>query len=209
MLPRFFGPGVAIANHAESGESLRSSRGARRFDKVLELIRPGDFLLVQYGHNDMKAVDEAAFQAELRRLAASAREKGATVVLVTPMHRRTFEGDRIVNSHRGFPDAVRALAKEENYPLIDLNALSKTLYEALGPDDSGRLFKPGDGTHHNNYGAYELARCVVEGLRRDDLKIVDDLAPDAGSFDPARPDPFDQFRVPASPGRAARAPEGR
>jgi len=73
MLPRFFRPGVAIANHAESGESLRGSRGARRLDKVLSVLRPGDYLFLQFGHNDMKSVSAADYKAELKRYAAAAK----------------------------------------------------------------------------------------------------------------------------------------
>jgi lysophospholipase L1-like esterase len=209
MLPRFFGPKAAVANHAESGESLRSSRGARRLDKVLSVLRPGDYLFLQYGHNDMKSVDAAAFKAELRRFAAAAREKGGRVVLVTPMHRRTFEGRTVVNSHKDFPDAVRELAREEGLALIDLHAMSKTLYEALGPEGSGALFKAGDGTHHSPYGAYLLARCVVEGIRQNQPELAKLLADDVAPFDPARPEPVDQFRVPASPSSGpATKPEG-
>jgi lysophospholipase L1-like esterase len=172
MLPRFFGPGVAVANHAESGESLRSSLAARRLDKVLSLMRPGDYLFIQYGHNDMKAVDAAAYQADLNRFIAAARAKGGSPVLLTQMHRRTFQGATIINSHRDFPDAVRRAAREDGVPLIDLHAMSKALYEALGPEKSAALFKPGDGTHHSNYGSYELARCVVEGIKANKLDLA-------------------------------------
>lgn len=208
MLPRFFGPGVAVANHAESGDSLRSARAARRLDKVLSTLKRGDYLFLQYGHNDMKSSTAAAYQAELKRFAEAALKKGGRVVLVTPMNRRTFRGDRIVNSLKDFPDAVRELAKEEGLPLIDLHALSQTLYEALGPDKSALLFKSGDGTHHNNYGAYELARCVVEGIKRNKLDVAKLLADDVTAFDPAQPDPFDRFRLPASPLAAANKPDG-
>jgi lysophospholipase L1-like esterase len=208
MLPRFFGPKVAVANYAESGESLQSSRNARRLDKVLSVLKRGDHLFLQYGHNDMKTVDAAAYKAELRRFAAAAKQKGGQVVLVTPMHRRTFQGKVVVNSHKDFPDAVRELAREEGLPLIDLHAMSKTLYEALGPDGSAVLFKAGDGTHHNNYGSYQLARCVVEGIKQNKLDLAKLLGDDVQAFDPARPDPFDRFRLPASPSGPGRRPEG-
>ena len=121
-------------------------------------------------------------------------------VLVTSMHRRTFDANgKITNSFGDYPDAVRQVAKEENVALIDLNAMSKTLYEALGPEKSGALFKEGDGTHHSNYGSYELARCVVEGIKQSKLELAYYLWPDVPPFDPAKPDPLDKFTVPASP----------
>jgi lysophospholipase L1-like esterase len=209
MLPRFFADTVAVANHAESGESLRSSLGARRLDKVLSTLRKGDYLFLQFGHNDMKVVTAEAYKADLKRFVTDARKKGATVVLVTPVNRRTFQGTTVTNSLKDFPDAVRALAKEEGCPLVDLHAMSKTLYETLGPEKSGVLFKPGDGTHHNNYGAYELAKCVVEGIRTNVPTLAKHFAEDVKPFDPTKPDPHDAFRLPASPKTATTPPDGK
>lgn len=209
MFTRFFAPGVAVANHAESGESLKSSLGARRLDKVLSTMRKGDYLFIQFGHNDMKSVTAEAYKVDLKRFAADATKKGGTVVLVTPVNRRTFQGATVTNSLKEFPAAVRDLAKEDGIALIDLHAMSKTLYEALGPEKSGLLFKTGDGTHHNNYGAYELARCVVEGVRQSKLDLVKFLADDAKPFDPAKPDAFEGFKVPASPQTTTTAPDGK
>ena len=208
MLPQFFGPTVAVANHAQSGESLRSSLGARRLDKVLSTIKKNDWLMLQYGHNDMKAVTADDYKKDLKHFADEAKKKGAKVVLITPMHRRTFKDGKITNSHKDFPDAVRALAKEESLPLIDLHAMSATLYESFGPEKSAVMFKSGDGTHHNNYGAYQLAKCVVEGIRANKLDLVRHLKVDYGRYDPAKPDPVESFAVPASPTQGAK-PEGK
>jgi lysophospholipase L1-like esterase len=212
MLPRFFKPGAAVANHAESGESLRSSLGARRLAKVLSTIKAGDYLLIQFGHNDQKERGEnvgafTTYKASLKHYVAEARRRDAVPVLVTPMHRRRFDdAGKVTNSLGDYPEAVRRAAREADVPLIDLNAMSKVFYEALGPEESGKAFQ--DGTHHNNYGSYELARCVVEGIRqaRPDLArfLLDDLTP----FDPGRPDPPDRFLIPASPGSTGPTPEG-
>lgn len=209
MFTRFFKPGVAVSNQAESGESLKSSLGARRLDKVLATIRKGDYLFVQFGHNDMKSVTAEVYKADLKRFVADARKRGGTPVVVTPVNRRTFKGATVTNSLRNFPDAVRDLAKEEAITLIDLHTMSKTLYESLGPDKSALLFKTGDGTHHNNFGAYELAKCVVEGVRTSKLDLAKLLADDVRPFDPAKPDPATGFKVPASPLRASTPPEGK
>ena len=205
MLTRFFGLGVAIANHAESGESLRSSLGAKRLDKILSLIKPGDYLLIQYAHNDEKEKGEGigaftSFKTDLKYFVDSARKKGAQPVLITPVQRRTFDKDgKITNSHGDYPEAIRQAAKEENVPMIDLNAMSKDLYETLGKDGSGILFKQGDGTHHNNYGAYELAKCIVKGIKDDKLSIAKYVIKDVPTFDPTHPDAIATFGVPASP----------
>src|SRR6266480_5709684 len=123
MLTRFFKPGIAVANHAESGESLRSSLGAGRLDKVLSLMKPGDDLFIQYGHNDMKEKGEGVgafttYKTDLKKFVAEARKRGATPVVVTSMNRRTFDVDgKITNSLGDYPEAVRQVAKEENVPL--------------------------------------------------------------------------------------------
>jgi lysophospholipase L1-like esterase len=205
MLTRFFGPGVAVANHAESGESLRSSLGARRLDKVLSLIKPGDYMFIQYGHNDQKEKGEGVgafttYKADLKTFVAESRKRGATPVLVTSVNRRNFnEQGKVYSTLGDYPEAVRQVAREEKVALIDLNAMSKAFYEALGPQRSALAFKEGDGTHHNNYGAYELARCVVEGIKANDLGVAKFLAKDATAFDPGRPDPPENFKIPASP----------
>ena len=171
MLTRFFKPGIAIANNAESGESLRSSLGAHRLDKVLSTMKPGDYLIIQYGHNDEKEKGEGigaftTYKADLKKFVAGARKRGGIPVLVTPVQRRTFDQQgKVTNSHGDYPEAVRQLAREENVPLIDLNVMSKTLYEAWGAEPSKRAFAPNDNTHHDNYGSYELAKCVVKGIR--------------------------------------------
>ncbi len=205
MLTRFFKPEIAVANHAESGESLRSSFNAKRLEKVVSALKAGDTVLIQFGHNDEKERGEGVgafttYKASLKQYVAAIRKHGGEPVLVTPVQRRTFEPDRkIRNSHGDYPEAMKQAAAEESVPLIDLHALSTTLYETLGPEKSGALFKPGDGTHHNNYGAYELARCVVEGIRTAKIPLAKFLADDLPSFDPAHPDALESFALPASP----------
>ena len=205
MLTRFFKPGIAIANHAESGESLRSSLRAHRLDKVLSTMKPGDFLIIQYGHNDEKEKGEGVgafttYKTDLKKFVAEARKRGGIPVLVTPVQRRTFDQNvKITNSHGDYPEAVRQVAREDNVPLIDLNAMSKTLYEAWGAEPSKRAFAPNDNTHHDNYGSYELAKCVVEGIKASKLGLKTFLASDVPMFDPSRPDPIDSFALPASP----------
>jgi lysophospholipase L1-like esterase len=212
MLPRFFGPGVAVANHAESGESLRSSRAAHRLEKVLSLMKTGDWLFIQYGHNDMKERGEGVgafttYKASLKECIAGARGRGGKVVLVTPMNRKNLNAEGLVTNTLGdYPAAVRQTAREENLPLIDLNAMSKSLYEALGPRKIGLAFQ--DGTHHNNYGSYELAKCVIEGIRQNHLDIARYLRPDVPPFDPHFPDSPETFRLPPSPKPSLVKPDG-
>lgn len=212
MLPRFFKAGVAIANHAASGESLRSSLGAKRLDKVLSSMKAGDYLLIQYGHNDMKEQGArvgafTTYKADLKRFVMGAREHGGIPVLVTSMHRKSLNAEgKIINTLGDYPAAVRQLAEEENVPLIDLNAMSQTLYEALGPQQIGQAFQ--DGTHHNAYGAYELAKCVVAGIKASKLGLAQYITDDYGDLDPAHPDAVATFHIAVSPLSSAIKPEG-
>ena len=196
MLPRFFRPEVAVANYAESGETIKSSLGAQRFEKVFSLMKKGDYLFVQFGHNDMK--DHATnalevYKSNLKRIVVRTRELGGTPVLITSMERKTgVEHDTLA----GYPDAVREVAKSENCALIDLHAMSRIFYKALG-DDIGKVFQ--DGTHHNNYGSYELAKCVMTGIQADKLPLAKFVAEDFKGFDPAKPDAVATFEMAVSP----------
>lgn len=205
MLPRFFKPGTAVANYAESGESLSSSLSARRVAKVESELRKGDFVFVQFGHNDMKSKKPDAlerYEADLTALVKRVREKGATPVLVTSMERKSgVKNDTLA----GYPDAVRRVANAEKCALIDLHAMSRKLYVGLGPK-LGAAFQ--DGTHHNNFGSYELAKCVVEGIRENVPDLAANLADDAKPFDPSKPDDADTFVMPASPMADPTKPDG-
>ncbi|HKE96433.1 MAG TPA: rhamnogalacturonan acetylesterase [Povalibacter sp.] len=217
MLTRFFAPDVAIANHAESGETLKSFLAELRLDKILSTIRPGDWLLIQFGHNDQKAqwpqtyVEAATtYRDYLRTYIAEARRHGAIPVLVTSPERRNFDAQgHISNSHGDYPEAVRAVAREENVALIDLWSMSKTFYEALGEERAALAFADGgrDRTHHNNYGAYELARMVVAGIQAADPRLTANLArhlaADAGQFDPAHPDDPTTLHLDSTRGRSS------
>jgi lysophospholipase L1-like esterase len=207
MLPRFFGPGVAIANHAESGESLKSFLGANRLEKILSVMKPGDYLFIQFGHNDQKdrAPGAGAFttyRTNLLRFVAEARKHGGLPVVVTSMERKAGVATETLGD---FPAAARQVARDQRVPLIDLNAASRQLYAALG-EHLGTAFQ--DDTHHNNYGSYELARCVVEGIKTRHLGLAKFIADDVPAFDPSRPDPLESFSIPASPQSSLQKPEG-
>jgi lysophospholipase L1-like esterase len=205
MLPRFFGPGVAVANYAQSGESIKSSLSAKRFEKVFSMMQTNDWLLVQFGHNDMKdkATNAlAVYKTNLKKIVQETRAHGATPVLVTSMERKNgIEQDTLA----GYPQTVRDVAKEEGVALIDLHAMSKEFYRALGPN-LDKAFQ--DGTHHNNYGSYELARCVVAGIRANAPKLAKFLVEEARTFDPAHPDDPDKFNLPASLAVDPKKPDG-
>jgi lysophospholipase L1-like esterase len=202
-LPAFFRPDIAVANHAQSGETLKSFVTGLRFDKLLSRLRRGDWVMLQFGHNDQKAqwpqthADAATtWRAWLRVYLAEIRSHGATPLLVTSPERRHFDAaGRIVPTLGGYPEAMRAVAREERVALLDLNATSIRFYEALGPQVAPRAFADGgrDQTHFDEYGAQQLARGLVEALRAADpaltagleAYLVDDLP----RFDPDHPEP--------------------
>ena len=214
MLTRFVKPTISVANHGESGESLKSFLGEGRWAKLLSVLRPGDFVLIQMGHNDQKEKGEGVgaftnYKADLKRFIADTRAKGAEPILVTPMNRLTFsEAGKITNSLGDYPEAVRQTGREEKTPVIDLNAMSVPLYEFLGPTDAHLLFAGKDTTHHSDYGSYQFAKCVAESFRRLDLPLAKHIADQLPRYDPAHPDAFASFQVPAEPPTTAPKPYG-
>jgi len=217
MLPRFL-RGVAVANHAESGETMKSFISGLRLAKVLSQIKAGDYLFIQFGHNDEKkswpqtyVEAHTTYKAYLKVFVAEARLRKATPVLVTSMQRRNFDDQgKIRNTHGDYPQAVREVAAEENVAMIDLERMSVAFYEALGPGRAPLAFSAGgrDITHHDNYGAYELAKCIVQGIRDADLPLARSISADFDGFDPAHPDSPEEFSLPASPLRNSLAPRG-
>ena len=190
-------------------------------------MKPGDYLFLEFAHNDQKPggnhVDPfTSYQDELRYFINQARKKGGKPVLVTSTNRRAFdENGKIINTLEEYPEAMRQLAKEENIPLIDLNAMTKDFYEALGVENSTKAFvhypantypgqdKPlADNTHFNPYGAYELAKCVVQSIVEQKLGLAQYVVDDFGSFDPRKPDPFTDFFWPESPAANVAKPDG-
>ena len=147
------------------------------------------------------------YKADLKRFVDETRKHGGIPVLVTSMNRKNLDADgKVVNTLGDYPEAVRQLAAEEKVPLVDLHAMSKAMYEAWGSANIGKAFV--DGTHHNNYGSYEFAKCVVEGIRQNKLDLAKYIADDVPRFDPSHPDAFDHVRIPASPIRASNKPDG-
>lgn len=217
MLPLFFGSRLAVSNEAESGETIGSFEGERRFAKIFSTINAGDYLFIQFAHNDQKPgrgyVSPDRYAELLRKYIALARERHATPVLVTSMNRRTFDGaGHVTDTLAPYPETMRKVAADERVALIDLNRMSATLYQAIGEPESKGLFvyaAPGtypdqpdalhDDTHFNNFGAYELARCMVIGIERARLPLARLLRKPLAAFDPAHPDAASEVHIPASP----------
>jgi len=227
MIPRFFDDRVSIANYAESGESANTFMNAGRLKKLMTKIKPGDYVFIEFGHNDQKQTGPnigpfTSYKENLRKYIQQTREKQAIPVLVTPVNRRSFdENGQIVNTLKEYPDAVRQLASEEKVTLIDLNAMSKVLYEVWGPEKSIKAFvhypantfpnQPtplADNTHFNAYGGYEIAKCVVHGICTSLPELAVYLRSDVQTFNPANPDPVESFYMPPSPFVELQKPDG-
>lgn len=206
MIPRFFKPDIVVANFAESGETLKSFERERRLEKVMSLMKPGDYLFIEFAHNDQKPGSAhvepfTTYKDAVKSFILQARAHGGIPVLVTSMHRRRFDSEgHIINTLDNYPEAMRQIALEEQVPLIDLNVMSKKFYEALGEEASKKVFVhypphtyPGqeqalaDDTHFSNYGAYQLARCVVEGIRHNIPSLAKHIIHTIPSYDPAQP----------------------
>jgi len=211
MITRWFGPEVAISNHAESGLTARTFIASYRLDKILSTLKKGDFVFVEFGHNDEKekrAGDGAwyHYQYQLKIFIDEVRAKGADIVFCTPTQRRFFDKDNktIMNTHGDFPAAMKMVAEKEHVPLIDLNQKTKVFFETLGFEDSKRALvhypksmygkELADNTHFNPYGAYEVAKCVVMGIKELNLPIAKYLRTDWQDFNPAEPDDWKSFK---------------
>ena len=225
MLPYFFVPNeVAIANYAESGETLKAFEDRHRIDKIWNKIKSGDYLFIQFGHNDQKAGNstKSGYRKRLKEWILKAKSLGANPILVTSMNRRVFdENNKIVNTLDDFPEAMREIAKEEKVDLIDLNALSKTLFEAMGPEKAKKAFvhypansylnQPNalaDDTHFNPYGAYELAKCVVKSIVYQNLPLKKYISKNYKNFNPNKPDDVEKFHWPESVFMESLKPDG-
>jgi len=228
MFPRFLVPGkVVVANYAESGETLKAFKRENRLEKIWSMAKSGDYLFIEFTHNDQKPGGNhldpfTTYKETLKEWITEARNRKMVPVLVTSMHRRNFDAEgHIVNTLLEYPEAMRQTAREEKAALIDLNAMSKILYEAWGPEESVRAFVhypantfPGqtskleDNTHFNPYGAYELASCIVSSIRKQHLPLEKFVRQEIPLFDPALPVSFEKFYWPQGKLTASVKPDG-
>lgn len=214
MIPRWFGPEVAISNNAESGLTAGSFLGSYRLDKILTMMKKGDYVICEFGHNDQKEKMAGAgawynFSYNLKVFIDKVRAKGGNIIFVTPTQRRRFDDathSKILETHGDYPDAMRAVAKREGVPVIELHDMTRTFFETLGYENSTKALvhypantfpgqdKPlADNTHFNPYGAYEIAKMVVMGMKQLNLPIVKYLRSDWKDFNPAQPDDYNKF----------------
>lgn len=211
--PRFFKAGVAISDQAESGLSAESFVGGR-LDNILSTIKAGDYVFVEFGHNDAKSATATAnYSANLTTFATKVKAKGGKTVLVTPTARNIWSGTKADNSALAdFVAKMKSVAAAQSIDYLDLNAAAISFIEALTPTNSKKAYcyfpantMPGqptavaDGTHWNDYGAYELAKWMATAVKAKNLSFAKYLADDHVDFNPSKPDAYASFGLPFSP----------
>lgn len=186
MLGMYIHNGYAISNHSHSGLTTESFRLEGHYKIIEDNIRPGDYVLFQFGHNDQKLPELAAYKgyySNLKKYIEEIRSYNANPIIVTPIGRNTWKG--IDNSYndllKDHANACIDVAKELNVPLIDLHSRSIDFIKEHGLDDCKRYFFYNDFTHTNDYGAYVMAGFVAEELKSENLlfsKFINTSVPD-------------------------------
>lgn len=186
VLPQFLTTEIELQNHAMNGRSSKSFRTEGRWDKVEKQLKKGDFVVIQFGHNDQKVKDSTKFtnpytqyRANLERYVNETRAKGATPILMTSIVRRDFtENGVLVDTHGNYPLVVRLVADDMEVPFVDMQLLTEQMEIAAGPEKSKLLylhFKEGeveyypkgkeDNTHLSKLGAETVAKLALKALK--------------------------------------------
>jgi acetyl esterase/lipase len=192
LLPHFVDEHVAIHNHALNGRSTKSFIDEGKWGAVERALKPGDYVFIQFGHNDEKIEDSAryaapytAYRKNLERFVAETRAKGATPVLFTPIVRRKFNAQgTLEDTHGAYPLVVREVARDLNVAFVDLQTLTEDLVRGAGPEGSKKLYvwvAPGeskmypdghqDDTHLSVLGATRVAGLAAAAIARSGLPL--------------------------------------
>ncbi len=189
-LQSFFKADVTVDNRALNGRSTKSFRAEKRWDPILAQLNPGDYVFIEFGHNDEKVdkptvgVSLADFKINLINYVKETRSKKALPVLLTPISRRSFKNGVLIDSHGDYPRITRQVADSLQVPLIDMLVKTESLLNRLGEESSIKLFNhvdsgnvnypagKKDNTHLSPEGAKQVAGLVVKGIK--ELKL--DLA---------------------------------
>ncbi len=193
MLPLFFNDNITIDNRAVNGRSTRSFIAEKRWDDILKTLKKGDYVFIQFGHNDQKEKDSTrytnphtAYRHNLIRFVEETRAKEATPIIFSSIVRRNFnENGVLISTHGDYTMEARLVAQEYKVPFIDMEYYTELLEQSYGPVKSKQLhlhFKAGeipyykedkaDDTHLGVKGATEVAKIAVEELKKTKLDIV-------------------------------------
>jgi lysophospholipase L1-like esterase len=179
----FWDSTVTVVNKAKNGRSTSSFQTEGLWKSIMDEASEGDYVFIQFGHNDEVPTKKTAttpeqFKSNLKKFVTETREKKAIPVLLTSMARRKFDSTgKIVGTHDEYMKITRAVAKEENAVLFDMDIITQQLYQKFGPENSALLFlqlKPGehpnhpqgkdDNTHFNEFGARLVAQLVLKEI---------------------------------------------
>jgi lysophospholipase L1-like esterase len=193
MLPMFFNDNITVDNRAVNGRSTKSFIAEKRWDDILKTLKKGDYVFIQFGHNDQKEKDSTrytnphtAYRHNLIRFVNETRAKGAIPVLFSSIVRRNFnEQGVLISTHGDYPLETRLVAQEYKVPFIDMEYYSELLEQSYGPEKSKQLhlhYKAGeipyykedkaDNTHLCVKGATEIAKIAIEELKKTNLDLV-------------------------------------
>ena len=188
VLGSLFDEKVSVSNHAVNGRSTKSFIDEGRWDAVLDSLKSGDYVFIQFGHNDQKDYDLARYTTpfgtyteNLEKFVVEILDKGATPILFTSIVRRKFgEYEKLIDTHGDYPVATRNVAKEMKVALIDLQNITEKWVNSLGDEPSKEMFlwtEPTDkfpegrkdDTHLCEKGALEVARLAMEECKKQKL----------------------------------------
>ena len=194
VIAEYFDESVTVKNHAVNGRSTKSFIGEGRWESILDSLKPGDYVFIQFGHNDQKKYDSTryatpfgTYSGNLKKFIIESREKGAAPVLFTPIVRRKFGGNgKLVDTHGDYPKAMRQVADELEAPLIDLQRITEEWVNSLGDEPSKEMYlwtRPGgkylegrkDNTHLSEEGAKQVARFALQECEKQNLDISEKL----------------------------------
>lgn len=193
LFPKYMTDEIEIQNHAVNGRSTKSFINEHRWDTVMSRLKAGDYVMIQFGHNDSKVEDSnrsapahTLYKENLVRFVNDVRSKGANPILITPVMRRKFDdAGKFVDQHGDYPGVVKEVAALMNVPLIDLHKSSEALIVKEGVENSRRLFlnippnhfknykgKAEDNTHFSKYGASSIASLVCQSIKEQNLPLA-------------------------------------
>lgn len=189
-LPRFLKWGISILNFAKNGRSTKSFILEGRLDEAIQMIQQGDLVIIQFGHNDSKDDPNrythpfGEYQSNLKEMICKVKNVGGAPILLTSIAERVFLDNKIVNTHGEYPKAMQEVALQEDVPCIDMFTLTKEKLEIAGVEGSKKFFmnfkadeyethplQSQDNTHLRYDGAYMVAMCFVEEMKRQKLYL--------------------------------------
>lgn len=190
----FFDESVVVDNRAQNGRSTKSFLAENRWQPIIDSLKAGDYVFIQFGHNDevptkKSATTPSEFKTNLTKYVIDTRSRKATPVLLTPVARRNFDSvGNFVGTHEEYSEIVRTVARETNVAFIDLDRESQDLLKSFGVEQSKLLFlhlAPGehpnypkgkeDNTHFSEFGARKMAQIVLANIRKLNLGLAEHI----------------------------------